>query len=168
MKYIAPVVVFALVACGGGAAPSYLAPSSENSVRPFTAAATSLAGERLRATNVRLRNYSGSCDKSAIWITFTASGTATGPYSGTFTAHGSWFYVPGWVSGYPAFSEKFKITSEQTISGTASMNGLVGLRISCRDFRSVHLKNITWFTKSSKGALLVQMIKKGSLEESFR
>ena len=79
-----------------------------------------LGGELLTGSKVKLR--AGKCNGlSGGSVRFTASGTATGPYPGTFTAKGDWSFAPleHPVSYY--FHERFTITS-----GTISFSGHSG------------------------------------------
>ncbi len=132
----AAFAVLALVGCAGGkqlAPPSIpnnpLGRSADRaaSAAPFAGAIpSSLSGEVLTATNVVVTRARHCLTPYRVNATFTASGTATGPYPGTFSASGTWdrcfddFVVWG-------FKESFTITSASvTIQGMASTSGSFG------------------------------------------
>ncbi len=161
-------VTVLLVGCAGLPTPMRGALPPEQMLR-VGANHFSLSGERFQASNVHLKAYDGGCIGGDIWIDFTAVGAASGPYPGTFKAKGSWFYVKGWVSGEPNFSETFTITSKTSISGNVATNDYNDLKInSCRLFRSHRERALDWYVNSSTGPVIVTNIEKGLLQQSFR
>jgi hypothetical protein len=112
----------AFVACSGGArfapAPGGVnnADRAASSVAQSIAPDVSLRGEVLTASSVTVKyvGHYGGGNKT----TFTAKGVAKGPYPGTFTAAGVWYWglLPNIISGFPpapgwSFDEGFKISS---------------------------------------------------------
>ena len=95
-------------------------------------AVTPLTGETLLASETGEPGTSivtGECDPAGTSIfTFTVTGTAVGPYSGTFTETGTIVLGPFGVPGNPlaavSFESSFTITSsEGTVEGTKSLEG---------------------------------------------
>jgi hypothetical protein len=135
----APFAVFAVLALVGCAGGSQLAPNSLSNLplgrsvdraasgTPFAKTLRSSPNEEvLTATNVVVTGASGCRTPYHVNATFTASGTATGRYPGTFSASGSWYrYFDDFVAW--GFQESFTITSgKNTIQGTASTRGSFG------------------------------------------
>lgn len=135
----APFAVFAVLALVGCAGGTQLAPASipnsplgrsadrAASSTPFAKALpASLSGEVLTATNVEVTPARRCHTPYRINATFAASGTATGPYPGTFPASGTWYRIFDDYTMW-GFQESFTITSGSTnIQGTASTGGSFG------------------------------------------
>src|SRR5579863_3376044 len=80
--------VLAITACSGGAQVSPATPANV-----FGAARDVVPkglGEVLSANKVTVKNSLCLSKGSSVVTTFKASGTAKGPYAGTFTSKGSW------------------------------------------------------------------------------
>ena len=115
------LVAFALGS--GGAQPAAAALNTHGATRTapnavFANPLTSpLSGEVLTATNVEVVEV--KCQEQGAHSTFSASGTATGPFPGSFTAKGGWrtrsLYSQEWI-----FHESFTI-----MSGTSEIHGHV-------------------------------------------
>lgn len=68
---------------------------------------------------------------------FSASGMATGPNPGTFSASGSWYYG-GFQNFQWAFTESFGITSESgTINGTMAAGTFGSPPFTCREVKNL-------------------------------
>lgn len=165
------VGIVTLVACGGGNR-SDLGP--EPNVSAFKSPAVSLNGESLYATDVHVHDQSSySCSDGVgsidVQMAFSAKGRAKGPYPGTFTAKGDWYYFPEWVSGPPAsFAESFTIRSKAlAIRGDASANLASPRGMTCRHFASIRAKAIKWKISGGNGWLKVPMIRRDLLEQTF-
>jgi hypothetical protein len=90
------------------------------SAKPFTSL---LSGEVLDGNQVHVVQV--SCHRSRARTTFTASGSTTGSYPGTFTATGKWrFGVDQFGRNFWAFHQSFTITSgKSNIPGTIAGYG---------------------------------------------
>jgi hypothetical protein len=111
------ILVAMLTACGGAQMPPLAGALSQSTlgVNPDT----KLSGEVLSGTNVRLRYPYNQCPFFGIAVVdFIASGTATGPYPGTFRAKGQWSSENQYRNTHTGFDEHFTITS-----GSASYSG---------------------------------------------
>jgi hypothetical protein len=121
-----------LAGCGGAQAPIAPAVSQIRQVTKRSSAASPLDGRVSRTTRPDRRypfetltaiRVSYTClyrRGNAVRTRFTASGSASGPWSGTFTATGKWHVRShNW-----AFSEAFTITSgSERIAGTVNGAG---------------------------------------------
>jgi hypothetical protein len=184
-------VSLALAACGG--TPSQFSPpaplqqnavrsginSTPSSVQPLI---SSLKGEVFTASHVKLGVASdGACPGvkpqcktgGSVGNSFSARGTAKGPYPGRFTAKGSWVRV--WtilicLPCYWKFTESFTITSgSTTISGTISGKGnLPGPPMSHDAFGPAY-KNwgLAYAAGSASGLATVGEIKSDYLKETL-
>jgi hypothetical protein len=165
---------YPLIACGLAATLGGCSYSTVEGVRsgqmPQTATVISplsLSGETLTTTHVSVR-----CVRPmALLAHFKASGQATGPYPGTFTAVGSWrrlyagqkaLVYYGWV-----FHEHFQI-----VSGTATIRGRInamrrpgGGKVTCMQLGPVDYASYT--SNGGSGSATVTIIKKGDLQESL-
>jgi len=82
------------------------------SARMAATAAGPLNGETFTAAHVTVRRGSYCQNEHNADAFFTTSGTATGPYPGTFTASGHWWSVNDSGSGFFwGFTENFTIAS---------------------------------------------------------
>jgi hypothetical protein len=127
---------------------------------------TQVHGEAFKAFRVQVvpLRCLGTRNSSA---TFKASGKATGPFPGTFTAAGSWLNVSipryqGW-----SFSESFTITSGgNTVIGSISGSGHTPPnRITCHQFGATSALQYT--SNDGSGAATTTGIAEGSLGESL-
>jgi hypothetical protein len=111
-------VVALLAGCAlGGMAPSHPATAAQLNALVVSA---HLGGEGLTASQVKV--VSSGCFGDHQQARFTANGTATGAYPGTFSSTGGWAISAfgGWD-----FAESFTITSNPyTIAGSMSFRGV--------------------------------------------
>lgn len=169
--FVSLATMTALVACGGTNHSTFVPGSSSlASVSP----ALSLNGESFSATEVHVHDSTSyPCSDSVasidIEISFSAKGIAKGPYPGTFTAKGDWYYFPEWISGPPpSFAESFTINSKTaSIRGDAEANPASSKGMTCRHFESIRPKTVKWRTVGGKGWMKIPMIRRGLLEEAF-
>lgn len=132
-----------------------------------------VAGEQLSGVKVKLR--AGNCmPLSGGVVNFTASGTATGPYPGTFTAKGDWEFRPLSFPQSSYFHERFTITS-----GTISFSGHstrswqeVGPQapgMSCASFGPITADNrLRYHTNShGSGSVTGTGVSQGQLDETL-
>lgn len=116
---------------------------------PLGLAPSTLRGEKLRSTSVTLHCYH---TYKIDYVTFSTSGSASGPISGTFSASGVW------VLGKKDFEEKYAISSgSQQIAGKVSGFGTV---TTCRHFSGRDLSYGDGYTSVD--------ISKGKFKEEFR
>ncbi len=170
--------VATLGGCGGPQAQfSPLAPIQQNVrqsggnsnvvlVKPLA----SLGGEVFKASNVHIR--AAHCSKDQIGVFFNASGTAAGPYPGTFTApHGRWeFYHPRF-GAFWTFRESFTITSgANTISGVIRTQhiSVAPRTLTCTSLGPVDGYGLVWRAGSGlRGSATILKIKKDYLKEKL-
>jgi hypothetical protein len=98
-----------LASCGGATQPSLLNGMEDNATQLAFNSVTPLssASESLTATDVSISSYCPGTDGAS----FSASGTATGVYPGTFTANGYWNDGPNPHHWIWDFRESVKISS---------------------------------------------------------
>jgi hypothetical protein len=130
------------------------------SAKPFSAKPlTSLSGEILTASTIQFHG----CHGQPLETTFQASGSATGPFPGTFTVTGEWHPNNG---GSTIISQSFVITSGNgTISGT--ILGLSHL-FTCGRFPDSHYYAMTYSSGSSSGHATTTGISASAFEETFQ
>jgi hypothetical protein len=133
---------------------------------------SSLSGELLIASNVVV---APDCTETLKGSTFKASGTAKGPYPGTFSASGDWATYFDWKkNGYFwDFNETFAITSgTSTISGTINARGLghAPIRhVTCHSFGPAgSVWGLTYSSGSWSGTATTGKITRGQLSESLQ
>jgi hypothetical protein len=131
-----------------------------HSTRPLS---SPFSGESLTGTRRHVRIVCQST-KRGYRGKFRASGVASGPYPGSFTAHGRWQYKNGYFDGY-TFNEWFTISSgKRTFNGRMSGygNGSPGCpNLSITYNLTFEIEGRNW-TGNSTAA-----ISKESLSESF-
>jgi hypothetical protein len=128
-----------------------------------------LSGEVLSASNVQVTPV--DCIHNVQSASFTASGTAEGPYRGTFAANGSWSYRVG-PGGYArsAFNESFTITTRHsTVSGTIGGSwGVPPMPLNCHGFGPATKQDgLTYSSGSWSGTARTRLIITGQLYEKF-
>jgi hypothetical protein len=138
----AGLVFSMLAACNAGG--YQVAPSASNGLRSTSSRAfssvrpTMLSGEVLKTTNggsYVCFHESHGYNK----VIFSTHGHASGPYPGSFTAHGAWYW--GGLYHVQGFNERFTIRSGTlAISGKFPPDGLVRSKQSCRHFGSFALR----------------------------
>jgi hypothetical protein len=157
-----------LPARGGGAAPA----SAERAGETWPASSGPLHGETFSSTNAQVTRVRPCRAPVPVNVTFTASGTAAGPYPGTFTVKGAWtafiddLYI--W-----RFNESFTITSgRHKISGTAATQGsgsgsqLPWVR--CHRFGPAGTRfGITYGVPSGSGDVSMRAIKEGAFNQTL-
>jgi hypothetical protein len=159
-----------LSACASGG--SQLAPAGPAigfngvSAKPLT---SPLSREVLSATSVQVTPI--DCIHNVQSASFTASGTAAGPYPGTFVANGSWNYSvgPGGRAS-SAFNESFTITSgTSTVSGTiAGSWGVPPMPLNCHGFGPANKQDgLTYSSGSWTGTARSRLITTGQLYEKL-
>ena len=101
-------------------------------VDAHAATPSSLAGETFTSKNVKGSTLTGACTGNGNQgaFKFTVSGTAAGPFPGTFTESGSFTTA---LDGFPMkFSSTFTIMSTAgTVTGTGSLSGIDAGTASC-------------------------------------
>ena len=134
----------------------------------YTTRVKPLAGEVFKATNVVI-HHSGGCPDplGGISVRFTATGTAAGPYPGTFSIHGSWSYESV-VLQHWSFDEKATIKSHgNTIGAEVTGVGSRGEpRVSCGAFGPSDQDDGLNYTGASTGVATVHT-RAGFLNEKF-
>ena len=160
----------AILAGCGGAARSALPNGIEqnaarvalNSVPP-----PSSANEVLTATDVTVGSYCPATEGAS----FSASGTATGPYPGTFTASGYWNSGEGLDHYFWDFRESIKIVSN-TLAIHVHIKRVRGSHkpsrfISCDSFGGVgHPIAMKYKSKYATGIAEIEIIQQGDLSET--
>lgn len=141
----------------GGVAPQVA--TDVHSSHPLS---SPFSGESLTGTRRHVRVGCHDTNKG-FTARFTASGVASGPYPGTFTAHGHLQYRNGYSEGFD-FGESFTISSgKRTFSGRLSGSGEYIVR--CPE---ISLGNLTFEIEGHNwtGNSTAE-ISKESLSESF-
>jgi hypothetical protein len=130
-----------------------------------------LDGEVLHATNTQVTRVRPCRAPIPVNAKFTASGTATGPYPGTFAVTGTWsdFIDDLFIWN---INESFTITSgRHKISGTAFVQGSSGEPspwIRCRRFGPAGTRfGITYSVKSGSGRIATREIVDGAFHQTF-
>ena len=109
-------VLAMLAACGGAQTPPLAGVQSQATLRVNPN--SKLSGEALSGTKVRVYYPNKQCPYFGVSaVRFIATGTATGPYPGTFKAKGYWASHPGGKGRLPGtdFGERFMILSGSVI-----------------------------------------------------
>ena len=123
--------ILAITACSGGAQVSPAAPA--DALGAARILAPNAFGEVLSAHKVTVKKQ--LCIKGSTVVTFSANGTAKGPYPGTFKSTGTWNYtkIPG--NNIWTFSQKYVITSGSgsEVDGTITGNGSK-IKATCKEF----------------------------------
>jgi hypothetical protein len=149
---------FAFAGCSGGT-PSNPGPFSSTQQAENSLPAASF-GEVLKASGIAVKK--GVCIPGQSGnATFTAKGTASGPYKGTFTVSGQWSFVK--ISGQSlwTFAETFKITGAHPADGTVTGNGTDNTA-ACKTFGPVSsLTVLQYHLGSASGAATTNLLKKG-------
>jgi hypothetical protein len=156
--------VLAITGCSGGA---QLAPATPPNV---SGAARELGphglGEVLTANKVTVKNQLCLSKGSSVVTTFKASGTAKGPYAGTFTAKGTWNItkLPG--NDLWTFSQTYVIkTSAGEVDGTITGNGQK-IKATCKTFGPATGKaDLTFKLVQHTGSATTSVIRSGALDE---
>ena len=162
------MVVAMLTACGGSQAPPLVAVHSQSD--RGISLHSKLSGETLTATKIRLYFPYKVCQVFGIDIVgFVVSGTAAGPYPGTFTAKGRWGAKPDTYRspGSTGFGERFTIKS-----GSASYSGNVDYNVQGHTYgncQGISLGQARYWSGAlgAKGTATVQ-ISRGSFQEGFQ
>lgn len=128
----------------------------------------SLNGERFAGSHVTVKN--DFCGKS--WnATFSGSGSATGLYAGTFTAHGSWAFADKGTVGIWAFRETFiissGISSVRVMLESRGLGEWNGKQFPARCNRFLSSRKLSYKARGGKGNASTAGIKNGMLRESF-
>ena len=132
-----------------------------------------LDGEVLHATNTQVTRVRPCRAPDPVNAKFTASGTAMGPYPGTFVVSGSWSAVIDDLFIWDIY-ETFTITSGgHKISGTATVQGSSNQAspwIRCRRFGPAGTRfGITYRVKSKSGSgrIATREIVNGAFHQTF-
>jgi hypothetical protein len=95
-------------------------------VDAHAATPTSLAGETFTSQNVKGSTLTGTCNLEGGSFSFSVSGTAAGPFPGTFTESGTLTALPdGFLTNASDFSSTFTITDTSgavIVTGTKSLD----------------------------------------------
>lgn len=93
-------------------------------VNAHAATPSSLAGETFTSQQVKGSTLTGTCNLEGGSFSFSVSGTATGPFPGTFTESGTFVALPdGFLT---SFSSTFTVTNSSgtvTVTGSKSLVG---------------------------------------------
>jgi hypothetical protein len=114
----------------------------------------------------KCRKMRGMHGKHLGWSTgFSAHGTATGPYPGTFTANGSWAFYFGRFHGSGDLVESFSITSgSSTISGSVKYVDFYSPPFTCAQVQNL---TVPYTIGSQYGSALIDVIEKGDFSETL-
>ena len=156
--------ILAITACSGGA---QVAPATPANISGATrAVAPKGLGEVLTANKASVKNQLCLSKGSSVVTTFKASGTAKGPYAGTFTSKGTWNVtkLPG--NDIWTFAETFVIkTSGGQVDGTVKGNGKT-IKATCKTFGPATAKaDLTFHLVQNTGSVTTSVIRDGSLDE---
>ncbi len=124
-----------------------------------------LSGEVFTGSSIHLTCHKGGGSPDQVRVKFSVSGTASGPYPGTFTAHGRWGVSGGYFEGF-GLRESFTISSgKYTFSGRIwRWNQYEFFGSPCKPA----IKNLTYLLKGSgwTGSASAEISKK-SFSETF-
>jgi hypothetical protein len=156
--------MLAIAGCSGGTQIAPAAPAN------ISGAARELAprglGEVLSANKVTVKNQLCLSKGSSVVTTFKASGTAKGPYAGTFTSKGTWNItkLPG--NDLWTFSQTYVIkTSKGEVDGTITGNGKT-IKATCKTFGPATRKaGLTFKLVQNTGSATTSVIRSGALDE---
>ncbi len=150
--------VLAFAGCSGGT-PSAPALSSASSQGDDHVGALSF-GEVFKARRIVVKKQSCIASQSGE-ATFSAKGTASGPFRGKFVASGQWnFYSVGGQTQW-TFAETFKITGQRPADGTVTGNGS-HIIATCKTFGPVSsLKELQYHLGMASGAATTNLMKNG-------
>jgi hypothetical protein len=159
-----------LAACGGAAQPSLPNGMEQNAARVAlnSVAPPSSASEVLTATDVTVSSYCPTTEGAS----FSASGTATGPYPGTFTASGYWNSGEALEHFFWDFRESIKIMSN-TLTIHVHIKRVRGSHrptrfISCDSFGGVgHPIAMKYKSNYATGIAEIEIIQQGDLSETL-
>jgi hypothetical protein len=154
-------VVSAALAFGGCSGGMPVAPGAFSSVaRPENPLRAASFGEVLKSSKVVVKK--GSCIQGQSGnASFSANGTASGPYKGTFTVGGQWSFFKSSGQTHWTFAESFKIKGAHPIVGTVTGNG-TGNPSACKTFGPVSgLKELQYHLGTAKGAATTNLIMNG-------
>ncbi len=158
-----------LAGCGGSTQPSFPNGMEQNATRVALNSVTlpSSASEVLTATDVTVSSYCPTTEGAS----FSASGTATGPYPGTFTASGYWNSGEGLHHFFWDFRESIKIVSN-TLAIHVHIHRVRGSGrparfISCDIFGGIgHPIAMKYKSKYATGIAEIEIIQQGDLNET--
>jgi hypothetical protein len=156
--------ILAITACSGGAQVAPATPAN------ISGAARNLSpnglGEVLSAHKVSVKTQLCLEKGTSVVTTFKASGTAKGPYAGTFTSKGTWNItkLPG--NDIWTFAETFVIkTSGGEVDGKITGNGQK-IKATCKTFGPATAKaDLTFNLEQNAGGATTTVIRNGALEE---
>ena len=122
-----------------------------------------MSGEVLTGSSVHGTCHGGGGDLVARGK-FSASGTASGPYPGTFTAHGTWTVHSGYFNGF-ALHESFTISSgKHTFSGRMWVENSYFIGSPCKP--AIHDLTYLLHSRGWTGNAIANISKK-SVSETF-
>jgi hypothetical protein len=155
------LIVSAALALGGCSGGTPVVPGAFSSgPRTENSLQAAAFGEVLKSSKVVVKK--GSCiqDQSGN-ASFSANGTASGPYKGKFTVGGSWSFFKSSGKTFWTFAESFKIKGAHPITGTVTGNG-TGKPAACATFGPVSgLTELQYHLGMAKGAATTNLIKNG-------
>ncbi len=158
-----------LAGCGGAAQSSLPNGMEQNATRVALHSVTppSSASEVLTATDVTVSSYCPASEGAG----FRASGTATGPYPGTFTASGYWNSGEGLDHYFWDFRESIKIVSN-TLAIHVHIHRVRGSHrpsrfISCDTFGGVGRPIAMKYKGKYAGIAEIEIIQQGDLNETL-